>query len=95
MENIFFEIIWTIAWAATAIPSIPQIFRTIKTKNVDWLSTWMFRIRVIWGICWITYWYHLNSWQMEFFNTIAVICSITMIILIKKYSKKGHKKIKK
>ena len=95
MENLFFEIIGTIAWAVTAIPSIPQIFRTIKTKDVEWLSTWMFWLRVFWGVCWITYWYYLNSWQMEFFNSIAVICSLTMIILIKKYSKKWNKKIKK
>jgi len=94
MDNIIYEIIWTIAGAATAIPSIPQIFRTIKTKDVKGLSTWMFWIWVIWWICWIIYWFHLNSRQMEFFNTIAVLCSLTMIILIKIYSKKEQKKKK-
>lgn len=88
MENMIFETIWAIAWLITAIPSIPQIFRTIKTKDVKGLSTWMFWLRVVWWICWIIYGYHLKSRQMEFFNSIAVICSITMIILIKKYSKK-------
>ena len=92
MENLFFEIIGTIAWAVTAIPSIPHIFRTIKTKDVEWLSTWMFWLWVLWGICWITYGFYLHSRQMEFFNAIAVICSLTMIILIKRYSKKEHKK---
>ena len=95
MENVFFETIWAIAGLITAIPSIPQIFRTIKTKDVEGLSTWMFWLRVVWWICWITYWFYLSSWQMEFFNLIAVICSLTMIILIKKYSKKFNSKKKK
>ena len=68
-----------------------------KLLHIDMyrLSTWMFWLRVIWWICWITYWFYLNSWQMEFFNWIAVICSLTMIILIKKYSKKSNQKKKK
>jgi len=86
--DMFYEIIWVIAGLSTAIPSIPQIFHTLKTKNVKGLSTWMFLILALWWICWIIYGYHLNSWQMEFFNTIWVICSVTMIILINLYSKK-------
>lgn len=92
MENIIFETIGAIAWLITAIPSIPQIIRTIKTKDVEGLSTWMFWLRVAWWICWIIYGFYLSSRQMELFNTIAVICSITMIILIKKYSKRKNKK---
>ena len=37
--DMFYEIIGVIAGLSTAIPSIPQIFRTLKTKNVKGLST--------------------------------------------------------
>ena len=87
----FFEIVWVIAGLTAAIPSIPQIIDTIKTKNVEGLSSRMFWIWAFWGICWVTYWWYLNSWQMMFFNTISIICSVTMLLLIKKYSKKQKK----
>jgi len=87
LMNIF-EIIWIIAWLSAAIPSIPQIFRTLKSKDVKWLSPLMFRIWAIWWVCWIIYGWYLGSWQMEFFNSITTICSVIMLILIWKYSKK-------
>lgn len=83
-----FEIVWIIAWLSAAIPSIPQIVCTLKTKDVKWLSPLMFWIWGIGWICWIIYGRYLWSWQMEFFNAITTICSFTMIILIRKYSKK-------
>lgn len=95
MPDIIYEIIWVIAWMSAAIPSIPQIIQTIKTKNVKWLSTWMFRILGIWWVCWIIYWTYLNSRQMQLFNSISLLCSITMIILIKVYSKRETKNKKK
>ena len=76
MPDIIYEIIWVIAWMTVAITSIPQIIQTIKTKN------W---------VCWIIYWSYLNSRQMELFNSISLICSISMIILIKVYSKRETK----
>ena len=83
----FFEIIWVIAWIAVAVPTIPQIIHTLKTKNVKWLSSSMYCIRAFWWFCWIIYGRYLGSRQMQIFNTISTLLSLTMVFLILKYNK--------
>ena len=82
----FFEIIWVIAWIAVAVPTIPQIIHTLKTKNVKWLSIIMYVIWAFWGLCWVIYWWmYMHSRQMQVFNTISTFLSLTMVFLIIRY----------
>lgn len=82
----FFEIIWIFAWIAVAIPTIPQVIQTIRTKNVKWLSTMMYLIWAFWWFCRIIYWgMYMHSRQMQIFNTISTLLSLTMVFLIWRY----------
>ena len=84
----FFEIIGVLAGILVAVPTIPQIIRTLKTKNVNWLSTIMYLIRASWWFCWIIYgWMYMHSRQMQIFNTISTLLSLSMVFLIRKYRK--------
>lgn len=85
----FFEIVWIIAWICAAIPTIPQIIDTIKTKEVDELSYGMYAIWILGGVCWIIYGRYLHSRQMQVFNTISISLSLIMVFLIRKYRKKN------
>lgn len=83
-----FEIIWVLAWILVAVPTIPQIIQTIRTKNVKWLSIIMYLIRALGWFCWIIYWWmYMHSRQMQIFNTISTLLSLTMVFLILKYRK--------
>jgi len=88
MESLIFEIIGIIAGMCVAIPSIPQIWRTYKTKNVKGLSLQMFCIRLTGGVGFAVYGRYLGSLTMIIFNGISALCSLTMILLILKYRKK-------
>jgi MtN3 and saliva related transmembrane protein len=85
--EIFFESIGTLAGICVAIPSIPQIWRTYKSKNVKGLSLQMFFIRLTGGICYALYGRYLGSLTMMIFNGISAGCSLTNIILIFNYRK--------
>ncbi|MDR2540709.1 MAG: PQ-loop repeat-containing protein [Candidatus Peribacteria bacterium] len=55
MEHIIFEIIGTLAGICVAVPSLPQIWRTYKTKNIKGLSLQMFYVWLTGGICYAVY----------------------------------------
>lgn len=87
MRNWIFEMIGIIAGICIALPSIPQIFQTRKTKQVKGLSPLMFGLLAMGTGCYFIYGRHLGSISMMIFNAISVICAVIMLILIWKYRK--------
>ena len=88
MNNWIFEVIGVVAGICIAIPSIPQIWQTLKSKNVSGLSPMLFGLLAMGTGCYFIYWRHLGSISMMIFNAISVISAIIMLILICKYRKK-------
>lgn len=88
MKSLIFEAIGLIAGMCIAIPALPQIRNTRKTHKVDGLSPMMFRLLGIGNACYFLYGFYLGSLSMMVFNSISVVCSVTMLILIHKYGKK-------
>lgn len=87
MNPIIFETIGVIAGLCVALPSIPQIRRTYKTKNVKGLSLQMFFVWLTGGVGFTIYGRYLSSLQIMIFNAISATCSLIMILLILKYRK--------
>lgn len=87
MKNWIFEMIGIIAGICIALPSIPQIFQTRKTKQVKGLSPLMFGLLAMGTGCYFIYGRHLGSISMMIFNAISVISAVIMLILIWKYRK--------
>ena len=85
MRNWIFEMIGIIAGICIALPSIPQIFQTRKTKEVKGLSPLMFGLLAMGTGCYFIYGRHLGSISMMIFNAISVISALIMLILIWKY----------
>lgn len=88
MNNWIFEVIGVVAGICIAIPSIPQIWQTLKSKNVSGLSPMLFGLLAMGTGCYFIYGRHLGSISMMIFNAISVISAIIMLILIYKYRKK-------
>lgn len=85
MKNWIFEMIGIIAGICIALPSIPQIFQTRKTKQVKGLSPLMFGLLAMGTGCYFVYGRYLGSVSMMLFNAISVISALIMLILIWKY----------
>ena len=85
MKNWIFEMIGIIAGICIALPSIPQIFQTRKTKQVKGLSPLMFGLLAMGTGCYFVYGRYLGSVSMMLFNAISVISALIMLTLIWKY----------
>lgn len=87
MKDWIFEMIGIIEGICIALPSIPQIFQTRKTKEAKGLSPLMFGLLAMGTGCYFVYGRYLGSVSMMLFNTISVISALIMLILIWKYRK--------
>ena len=85
MKNWIFEMIGIIAGICIALPSIPQIFQTRKTKEIKGLSPLMFGLLAMGTGCYFVYGRYLGSVSMMLFNAISVISALIMLTLIWKY----------
>ena len=80
------EILGLIAGAITSIGYLPQIYKGIKTKKLDDVSYYMPVILAIGMSLWLVYGIFLNAIAVIVANIFGVACSISLIILKKKYS---------
>lgn len=87
MNNWIFEMIGIIAGICIALPPIPQILQTRKTKEVKGLSPLMFGLLAMGTGCYFVYGRYLGSVSMMLFNAISVISALLMLVLIWKYRK--------
>lgn len=67
------------------IAYVPQVVKTIKTKNVEGLSLMMFTILILAGILWIIYGVLLNSFPLIICNGVNVIQSCILLFYKIKY----------
>lgn len=83
----FADIIGFLGGIFTSINIIPQIIHTIKTKQVEDISLWMFIIYDLGLALWVTYGFLINSYPVIIMDGIALLTSIFMTFMKLKYSK--------
>lgn len=75
------QILGLIAGALTAIASMPQLIKVIKTKNVEDIS-WLMLVILISGLSlWIWYGFEQNELPIILSNSFAVLINTTLLIL--------------
>jgi len=67
------------------IAYVPQVYKTIKTKNVDGLSLIMLIILILAGILWVIYGVILDSLPLIICNSINMIQSCILLFYKLKY----------
>lgn len=77
-----------IAAILTTSGFIPQLYKTIKTKNVDGVSLSMFLVLFIGILFWLAYGYLINSIAIKLANIFSGIIVFSLIILRIMYKKK-------
>ncbi|MCD1117114.1 SemiSWEET transporter [Chryseobacterium turcicum] len=74
------QILGLIAGALTAIASMPQLIKVIKTKNVEDIS-WLMLVILISGLSlWIWYGFEQNELPIILSNSFAVLINTTLLI---------------
>lgn len=74
------EILGLIAGALTAIASMPQLIKVLKTKNVEDIS-WLMLVILITGLSlWVWYGFEQNELPIILSNSFAVLVNLTLLI---------------
>ncbi|CAI8385485.1 SemiSWEET transporter [Flavobacteriaceae bacterium] len=83
----YIEGIGLLAAALTTYSFLPQVYKTWKTKDVSAFSITTFSLFFIGIICWLIYGIYKQSLSMILANTITMISSFMILVLIYKYRK--------
>ncbi|MCK5678236.1 MAG: SemiSWEET transporter [Flavobacteriaceae bacterium] len=87
-NNFYIEAIGIIAAILTTSGFIPQLYKTIKTKNVDGVSLSMFLVLFIGILFWLVYGFLINSIAIKLANIFSGIIVFSLIVLRILYKKK-------
>ena len=80
------ELIGLIAAFITSIGFLPQIIKGFKTKKLDDISYFMPIVLAIGMTLWLIYGLLIDSIAIIAANIFSISCSISLIIMKKKYS---------
>lgn len=69
------------AGCLTAIAATPQIFKVLKTKEVEHVSPFMFIILLAGNAMWCWYGILLKDWPIILTNAFSLLMDILMLIL--------------
>ncbi len=78
-------LIGLVAAICTTIASLPQVIKTIKTKQVKDLSLSMYLILTIGVFLWLVYGILIQNFPLILANGITLIFVVTVLFLIIKY----------
>ncbi len=84
-------IIGIAAGVLTAVSMLPQVFKTIKTKNAENVSPVMLIILISGVSLWVFYGFMKNDLPIIITNIFSVLVNICMLFLRWKYSDKSEK----
>jgi len=83
----YIEGIGLLAAVLTTYSFLPQVYKTWKTKDVSAFSITTFTLFFIGIVCWLIYGIYKESLSMILANTITMVSSFLILILIYKYRK--------
>ncbi|MEP6683855.1 MAG: SemiSWEET transporter [Parafilimonas sp.] len=78
-----------VAGILTAASMMPQVFKTIKTKKADHISTLMLIILIAGVSLWVVYGCIKKDWPIIITNCFSVLINLTMLFLRWRY--RGNK----
>lgn len=71
-----------LAATLTTLGLVPQVVRTIQTRDTRGISFWMYAMLSLGTFLWVIYGFLLNSWPIIIANALA--CLLLLIVLFMK-----------
>lgn len=87
-----FQLIASAAGAMVIFSTMPQVFKTLKTKKVEELSLAMFLLLLCAQTIWFFYGFHIKDLPVILTNGFSALVVATNVGLILKYRKAPVKK---
>lgn len=81
------ELIGLIAAVLTTVGFVPQLIKTLKTKDVEGISLTMYLVMFLGLIFWLTYGFLIDSFAIKLANIVSGIIVSLLIILKVLYKK--------
>jgi len=89
LDNIdHIEVLGLIAACLTTYAFLPQVYKTWKTKDVSGFSLPTFSLFFVGILFWLVYGILKESLSMILANTITLLSSFTLLVLIYRYRKR-------
>jgi|TARA_B110000003_G_scaffold197037_1_gene195693 MtN3 and saliva related transmembrane protein len=82
------EVLGLIAATLTTYAFLPQVYKTWKTKDVSAFSLPTFSLFFIGILFWLVYGIYMESLSMILANSITLLSSFALLVLIFKYRKR-------
>tara|TARA_Y100000385_G_scaffold197953_1_gene204893 strand:+ start:824 stop:1093 length:270 start_codon:yes stop_codon:yes gene_type:complete len=82
------EVVGLVAATLTTYAFLPQVYKTWKTKDVSAFSLPTFSLFFIGILFWLVYGMYMESLSMILANSITLLSSFTLLIMIFKYRKR-------
>ncbi len=82
------ELIGFAAGACTTIAFVPQVWRTVKTRDVSGIEVGMFLIFGTGVLLWLAYGVATNARPVILFNAITLVLVLVQIFLIARYRRR-------
>jgi MtN3 and saliva related transmembrane protein len=82
------EVLGLIAATLTTYAFLPQVYKTWKTKDVSAFSLSTFSLFFIGILFWLVYGIYMESLSMILANSITLLSSFALLVLIFKYRKR-------
>ena len=81
------ELIGVIAAVLTTFGFVPQLVKTVKTKNVEGISLSMYLVMFLGLIFWLTYGFLIDSFAIKLANIVSGVLVLILIVLKVLYKK--------
>jgi len=81
------ELIGLLAAVLTTVGFVPQLVKTLKTKDVEGISLTMYLIMFLGLLFWLTYGFLIDSFAIKFANIVSGLLVFSLIILKILYKK--------
>ncbi len=81
------ELIGLVAAVLTTVGFVPQLVKTLKTKDVEGISLTMYLIMFLGLIFWLTYGFLIDSFAIKLANIVSGILVLLLIVLKVVYKK--------
>lgn len=86
MDQLYVKIIGMTAGILTAMSLLPQLVKTIRTKQAEDVSSYVFIILIAGTGLWAIYGLLREDYPVMITNGLSLALNITMLVLSKKYS---------
>ncbi len=83
------EIIGLIAAVLTTVGFVPQLYKSLKTKNVEGVSLTMYLILFVGLLFWLAYGFLIDSFAIKLANIVSGVLVFIIIILRVIYKNKS------